>query len=95
MNLLRDNALIYGRLLTVQEPHLIARYNKALAAFGLSPTALARFEIDRTGFSPQVAEELGDPDYLDPTASTAASSSSRPRRPNCRSCTLPSPTRRS
>ncbi len=66
MNLLRDSELIYGRLLTVEEPHLIARYNKALAAFGLAPTKLESFEIDRTGFSPQVAEELGDYAYLDP-----------------------------
>ena len=30
MDLLRDNELIYGRLLPVDEPHLIERYNKAL-----------------------------------------------------------------
>lgn len=66
MDLLRDNELIYGRLLPVREPHLIERYNKALTAFGLQPTKLASFEIDRTGFSPQVAEELGDYQYLDP-----------------------------
>ncbi|MGX8012535.1 DUF6638 family protein [Mesorhizobium sp. ORM8.1] len=65
-DLLRDNDLIYGRLLTVDEPHLIQRYNKALAAFGLQPTKLASFQIDRTGFSPEVAEECGDYDYLDP-----------------------------
>lgn len=66
MDLLRDNELIFGRLLPVEEPHLIERYNKALKAFGLQPTALQSFEIDRSGFSPQVAEELGDPHYLDP-----------------------------
>lgn len=65
-DLLRDNELIYGRLLKVEEPHLIERYNKALKAFGLKSTKLKSFEIDRTGFSPQVAEDLGDPDYLDP-----------------------------
>ena len=66
MDLLRDNELIYGRLLTIDEPHLIERYNKALVAFGLKPTKLDSFEIDRTGFSPQVAEELKDYSYLDP-----------------------------
>ncbi|MEO9340225.1 DUF6638 family protein [Mesorhizobium sp. SB112] len=66
MDLLRDNELIYGRLLTVSEPHLIERYNKALKAFGFKPTKLAKFDIDRTGFSPQIAEELGDYQYLDP-----------------------------
>lgn len=66
MDLLQENDLIYGRLLTVDEPHLIERYNKALTAFGLKPTKLKSFEIDRTGFSPQVADELKDPLYLDP-----------------------------
>ena len=59
-DLLRDNELIYGRLLTVDEPHLIQRYNKALASFGLEPTKLKSFEIDRTGVSQQVAEECDD-----------------------------------
>ncbi|RRH87817.1 hypothetical protein EH240_35775 [Mesorhizobium tamadayense] len=65
-DLLRDNELIYGRLLAIDEPHLIQRYNKALVAFGLEPTKLKSFQIDRTGFSPEVAEERGDYDYLDP-----------------------------
>jgi hypothetical protein len=68
VDLLRENELIYGRLLRVEEPHLIERYNKALKAFGLPPTRLGTFEIDRTGFSPQVAEEVGDDLYLDPNA---------------------------
>lgn len=66
MDLLRRNDLIYGRLLPIEEPHLIARYNKALTAFGLKPTKREKIEIDRTGFSPQVANELHDPLYLDP-----------------------------
>lgn len=66
MNLLRENDLIFGRLLKIEEPHLIARYNKALDAFGVPQTKLASFEIDRTGFSPQIAEELDDAQYLDP-----------------------------
>ncbi len=66
MKLLRDSELIYGRLMEIAEPHLIKRYNKALKAFGLKPTKLKSFEIDRTGFSPQIAEELKDFQYLDP-----------------------------
>jgi hypothetical protein len=66
MDLLQENDLIYGRLLTIEEPHLIERYNKAMAAFGEKPTKLKKFDIDRTGFSPQVAKELGNADYLDP-----------------------------
>ena len=66
MDLLLENELIYGRLLPIEEKHLIDRYNKALKAFGLKPTKRNSFEIDRTGFSPQIAEELDDPFYLDP-----------------------------
>jgi hypothetical protein len=66
MDLLRDHELIYGRLLPIEEPHLIERYNKALKAFGLKPTTRERIDIDRSGFSPQVAEDLGDVHYLDP-----------------------------
>ena len=66
MDLLRDNELIYGRLLPIDQKHLIERYNKALTGFGLPSTKLETFEIDRSGFSPQVADELGDPLYLDP-----------------------------
>jgi hypothetical protein len=66
MDLLYENDLIYGRLLTIEEPHLIERYNKALASFGEKPTKLKKFDIDRTGFSPQIAKELGNADYLDP-----------------------------
>ena len=66
MKRLLEAELIYGRLLEISEPHLIARYNKALEGFGLRPTALARFSIDMTGFSPEIADEIGDRDYLDP-----------------------------
>ncbi|MCY0096254.1 DUF6638 family protein [Hoeflea ulvae] len=66
MKRLVDNELIYGRLLPIDGPHLVARYNKALTAFGLKQTRLESFRIDMTGFSPEIAEELGDNDYLDP-----------------------------
>ena len=66
MKALYEAELIYGRLMQVSEPHLVARYNKALVAFRLPETTLTSFEIDRTGFSPQIAEEFGDPLYLDP-----------------------------
>ena len=66
MNRLLEAELIYGRLLPVAEPHLVARYNKALRGFGLPETKLSEFDIDMSGFSPQVAAELQDFDYLDP-----------------------------
>lgn len=58
--------LVYGRLLLVDQPHLVARYNKALKGFGLPEVTLSSFHIDMLGFSPEVAEALGDMDYLDP-----------------------------
>lgn len=66
MKRLLEAELIYGRLLPVDEPHLVERYNKALDGFGMRRTALTRFRIDMTGFSPEIADELGDRDYLDP-----------------------------
>lgn len=66
MKLLRENNLIFGSLYKVNEPHLVERYNRALEGFGLSPTKLKEFEIDMTGFSPQIADELGDQQYMDP-----------------------------
>lgn len=67
MKRLLENALIFGRLMEVNAPHLIDRYNKALKAFGHRPTALTRFSIDMTGFSPEVAGEFDDEQYLDPS----------------------------
>lgn len=66
MNRLLEAEQIDNRLLEVAEPHLIARYNRALQGFGLPASALSEFRIDMTGFSPEIAEELGDRDYLDP-----------------------------
>lgn len=65
MNELIEYNLIYGRLLTVSEPHLIERYNRALEAFGLPTTKLGEFQIDMMGYSPQIAEEIGVPMYLE------------------------------
>ena len=66
MKLLEASGLYNGRLMRIAEPHLVARYNEALTGFGLPETRLGTFQIDMTGFSPEVAEELEDIDYLDP-----------------------------
>ena len=66
MNRLHENALVYGRMMRVDEPHMVSRYDTALAGFGLKPCGLDAFEIDMVGWSPQVAEALGDRRYLDP-----------------------------
>ena len=66
MNRLHASRLIWGNLLTVDGPHLIERYARAMRAFGLDMPALDAFEIDMTGWSREVADALGDPAYLDP-----------------------------
>lgn len=66
MKRLEESELIFGRMMTVSEPHLIERYNQALEGFGLKKTKLKSFRIDMTGFSPEVAAEMKDPQYLDP-----------------------------
>ena len=60
MQRLAEHDLIHGRLLDIGEPHLVERYNRALKAFGLPQTRLDRFRIDMSGYSPEVAEELGE-----------------------------------
>ncbi|MEE9313229.1 MAG: DUF6638 family protein [Rhizobiaceae bacterium] len=66
MKRLEESALIYGRMMEVAEPHLIERYNQALKGFGLKATKLKSFRIDMVGYSPEVAKELKDEQYLDP-----------------------------
>ncbi len=66
MRRLEESELIFGRMITISEPHLIERYNQALKGFGLKKTKLKFFRIDMTGYSPEVAKDLGDPQYLDP-----------------------------
>ncbi|MEM8750732.1 MAG: DUF6638 family protein [Pseudomonadota bacterium] len=66
MKRLEESELIYGRMMRVSDPHMVARYNQALSGFGLPNTKLTDFRIDMTGFSPEVADELDDRQYLDP-----------------------------
>ena len=58
--------LRYGDLLALGGKTLIGRYNRALEILCGRQTNLETFSIDMTGFSPQVAEEFGDPLYLNP-----------------------------
>lgn len=66
MKLLYQHDLIYGRLMVVDQDYLVQRYRKAMAGFGLKPTELDHFHIDMTGFSPEIADEMDDQNYLDP-----------------------------
>ncbi len=66
MHRLIENDLVYGNLFEVSTPILRERYNSALELLHGRPTTLERFRIDQSGFSPEVAEELGDASYLNP-----------------------------
>lgn len=56
--------LMFGNLIPVDSPILIDRYNKALHQLTGRNTALTDFHIDLSGFSPEIADELGDQRYL-------------------------------
>lgn len=66
MERLIENALIYGSMVQIDQPHLVERYNQALTAFGLANTKRNAFSVDAMGFSPEIAKDLKDDGYLDP-----------------------------
>ena len=61
-----EAGLMFGGLIHVASPALVARYNRALERLAGRATALEDFHVDVSGFSPEVADELGDPLYLNP-----------------------------
>ena len=66
MDRLIKAGLRFGNLLRIDQPNLVARYRKAMEGLGVTPTALDVFHVDASGYSPEVAEEVGDRRYLDP-----------------------------
>lgn len=58
------NELLYGELMLVDKSHLIIRYNKALKKACGIETKLESFHIDCSGYSPEIAAEFKDADYL-------------------------------
>ncbi|MEO6300862.1 MAG: DUF6638 family protein [Paracoccaceae bacterium] len=66
MKRLIEKGLMYGNLIEVSSPALVERYNRAMKALCGKTTALTDFHIDLSGFSPEVADELGDDLYLNP-----------------------------
>ena len=91
MKELIEQGLLFGGLKRIEEPHLRDRYNRALAALRLAPTALASFHIDATGYSPEIAEERGDETYLDPRGVNRLFIILSPEQRNCRSSARASP----
>jgi hypothetical protein len=64
MNKLLETGLFGQGLLTLSLPGLVERYNACLRDMGLAPTGLSSFRVDGWGWSPEIAEERGDPNYL-------------------------------
>ena len=64
MHRLIEKGLMFGNLIRVDSPVLVARYNRALMSLTGKRTALAEFHVDISGFSPEVGAELDDQLYL-------------------------------
>jgi hypothetical protein len=64
MKLLIESGLFGRGLVPISTPTLVKRYNACLDSIGQEPTGLKKFSIDAVGWSPEVAEEKGNVDYL-------------------------------
>ncbi|WP_137297624.1 DUF6638 family protein [Psychromonas sp. SP041] len=60
---MRQQLKLHG-LMKINSTHLVDRYNRALKASCRIETNLTSFHIDCSGYSPEIAEECGDIDYL-------------------------------
>ena len=65
MHRLIARKLMNGSLIRIESPHLVTRYNRGLKALTGRQTGLKSFQIDATGYSPEIADEFGDDSYLD------------------------------
>ncbi len=66
MRRLIERGLMYGNLVEVSSPTQVARYNAALEKLTGRRSALESFHIDLSGFSPEIGDEFGDNNYLNP-----------------------------
>ena len=62
----RLNNIINSSLYRVSLPHMVARYNSALKMLTGKETNLKEFHIDCCGYSPEIAKEFGEGDFLNP-----------------------------
>lgn len=66
MRRLIERGLMYGNLVEVSSPSQVARYNAALEKLTGRRSGLESFHIDLSGFSPEIGDEFGDNNYLNP-----------------------------
>ena len=64
MDRLIRSGLMFGNLVHVASPALVARYKRALEHLTGKTTNLTDFYVDISGYSPEIGHELGDPLYL-------------------------------
>lgn len=64
MKRLIEKGLMFGNLIRVDSRVWVERYNRALEHLTGKTTALNEFHIDISGFSPEIADEMGDEFYL-------------------------------
>ncbi len=64
MRKLIEKGLMFGNLVPVTAPALVARYNRALKHLTGRETTLSDFHIDISGYSPEIGAELEDQLYL-------------------------------
>jgi hypothetical protein len=64
MRELIDEGLFGRGLIKIESSVLVSRYNAALVHMGIDPTKLTSFQIDRLGWSPEIAAEKSDEYYL-------------------------------
>lgn len=64
MEKLIANNLFGNGLVAINQPNLVERYNECLKDIGLKQTLLKSFHIDKWGWSPEIANEQQNQDYL-------------------------------
>lgn len=64
LRLLLQKGLMFGNLVPITSQALVERYNRALRQRIGKETKLKDFHLDLSGFSPEIGDELGDPNYL-------------------------------
>ena len=61
-----ERGLMYGNLIEVTAPGMVARYKRALKHLTGLETSLTEFHIDISGYSPEIGHEINNDLYLNP-----------------------------
>lgn len=64
MKALNQAALVNSNLVPITGTDMVGRYRDCMIRLGLEPTKRKKFSVDAIGWSPEIAEEMEDTDYL-------------------------------